>query len=368
MRDRTQKLSVNHKSITRTTESRTTESDHVNLPTNAPLLRLRSHSLTSKSNGFSTAESDNHTTLQKSLPGKLHYVSRRARAKRLKQECSQKVPINGTSVRTSISRNSEPSKSSLQNGETDCEQNDFRELRSRTRTKAVPKRVPPQDEVNSEEITAEVITRVSGSVIKPQRRTLKGRTLITAKDSSEISTYYTSLFSPDSMITRSKSKNPDVQAVHVSPIGSKNRSSASPIKAHQPPPPVPISKEGNYICSQSLLSPNGTNMLDISVECRTRKSFSGLDSEYAMNGSTTTGEEMLTSNNVVVALSMKEALDSNEVFEGSMKMENGDCLSYELGLERTASITIEAGLMEDNKRASNFTESMTSLIDENGCR
>ena len=117
----------------------------------------------------------------------------------------------------------------------------------------------------------------------------RNRTLITAKNSDEITTFYTSVFSPDSMITRSKLKQPDsnIQAIQISPIKLKGRhGSGSPLRNQNALQLLTRQRNsggvgggGNlaHVVSSDLLSPNGTTPLDISVECKTRKSFSDLD-------------------------------------------------------------------------------------------
>jgi hypothetical protein len=104
------------------------------------------------------------------------------------------------------------------------------------------------------------------------------------------------------------------------------------------------------------------NVVDISVECRTRKSFSDLDISGSSLGDTSTSKqgEMLTSNNVMVALKGED--DCNDVFDiCPMKMEGvGDGLAYnKLRLDRVMSITIETSHSEDGRRSGEMTNGGT---------
>lgn len=192
--------------------------------------------------------------------------------------------------------------------------------------------------------------------------------LAVPRDSDEVTTFYTSLFSPDSMITRSKSKSSDVQAVHISPGKSKSRNSASPMKPRHLHELVQQQwandKTAQYPGSiPELLSPNGMNVVDISIECRTRKSFSDLDisggsgdHNSSKDASGSKQGEVLTSNNVIVAL--KGEGDCNDVFDACpVKMEGGtEGLMYnKLRMDRVMSITIETCHSEDGRRASEVT-------------
>ena len=157
----------------------------------------------------------------------------------------------------------------------------------------------------------------------------KCRTFITAKNPEEIATFYTSVFSPDSMVTRSKLKNDsNIQAIQISPIKAKGRNN-SPLR-HQHALQLltrQANNSGPHVISSDLLSPNGTTTMDISVECKTRKSFSDLDIPCAGvktdgEASTTKRAEVLTSNNVVVAL--RDHQEGGEVFGTCpVKMEGG---------------------------------------------
>ena len=219
----------------------------------------------------------------------------------------------------------------------------------------------------------------SRSARSPKQQTSNKRTFITAKNSDEIATFYTSIFSPDSMITRSKSKGGDIQAVQVSPLKSKGRNSnsASPIRnnhAYQilcgrlAPPNMSVDDDESPVAakiSSNLVVPTNDglapNTMNISVECRTRKSFSDL----GLAGGDGCGlglahkglerGEVLTSNNVVVDLSMKAGEhDGSEVF-GTAPSKTVASLAYphhKPRVDRVMSITIETTHSEDGRRLS----------------
>ena len=111
--------------------------------------------------------------------------------------------------------------------------NSMRSHQPRTRTKNVPKKLSTQsspvhsasstngDTVNGLSLAQHTTASVRGISPKPQpRQTVKRSRLITAKDSEEVSTFY-SIFSPDSIIIRSKFKSGDIQAVQVSPSSQR---------------------------------------------------------------------------------------------------------------------------------------------------
>ena len=203
----------------------------------------------------------------------------------------------------------------------------------------------------------------------------KSSSLSTAKYSEEPTTFFTSIFSPDSTVTRSKSKSNDIQVVKVmNPVGSRSKpvlsSVKSPLLGHQ-------AHEGLFTsCSNvpltstypTLLSPNGTNTLNISVEYKTRKSFCELDasSGNAAAGGTASarlqkGEDLLTSNNVIVALDMKADDESalSLCGQSSVVQESGDTMHTGLPRFRVASITIET--KDDEAKMSDGLEVDCSL-------
>ena len=268
---------------------------------------------------------------------------------------------------------------------------------SRSRSKSIPKRITPSatthnspvhingmdksplhvspQAFNSSSCSPQSAVNISSrsadfasSPLRQHQLTPPKVRLTVPRDSDEIATFYTSLFSPDSTITRSKSKSSDVQAVHISPGRSKGRNSASPMKPRHLHELVQQQRANDGTAHYpgnipELLSPNGMNVVDISIECRTRKSFSDLDisggsgdHDSSRNSSGSKQGEMLTSNNVIVALKGED--DGNDVFDTCpVKMEGeGEGLMYnKLRMDRVMSITIETCHSEEGRRVSEAT-------------
>ena len=118
------------------------------------------------------------------------------------------------------------------------------------------------------------------------------------------------------MITRSKFKSGDIQAVQVSPLKSKGRHSSSPIKSHHHAYQVISARHASDWSSSVPVNsshPPNNKAAGTSIKCQTRKSFSDLDisgsgnsrSDLAGDSATEHTVEALTSNNVVVALGVK---------------------------------------------------------------
>lgn len=169
------------------------------------------------------------------------------------------------------------------------------------------------------------------------------------RDSDDnVTTFYTSIFSPDTMITRSKAKNSDVQAVHIntSPVKSQTpyHSTLSPLRCKIPSRAQEVSQEGILNIPSALLSPNGTSMVDISIECRTRKSFSDFSDGTFRNGIRCDHhpkEEVLTSNNVVVKLGVNR---DDKMFRGQRSKCVEDVMAYDGGgsSKNIVSVTIDS--------------------------
>ena len=100
------------------------------------------------------------------------------------------------------------------------------------------------------------------------------------------------------------------------------------------------------LCSPDLMSPTGSSKLDISIECRTRKSLNEKYFNMEDNPEGVKQEpEVLTSNNVVVALTITEDQESI--------LRNSGVKSETLPLprvDRVASITIETGHSEEENK------------------
>ena len=269
-------------------------------------------------------------------------------------------------------------------------QNSTRSHQPRTRTKNVPKKLSTQSSpVHSASSTnGDIVTGLSSEVSlaqhttasvrgvspKPQpRQTVKRSRLITAKDSEEVATFY-SIFSPDSMITRSKFKSGDIQAVQVSPLKSKGRHSSSPIKSHHHAYQVISARHASDRSSSVPVNPSdppnhrAVGTMDISIECRTRKSFSDLDisgggnSRGDLTGDSGTEHtaEVLTSNNVVVALGVKGDGTCVDVFGtrgGHLEEGRGRGLVYDkTTADRVVSITIESCHCEETRGSTSEAE------------
>ena len=367
VKDKTLGIAVNHKILKKNmSKQEGTQND--------ALLRLRSHSL---SNGDGLVDFQSND------------VNYRLRSQMIKDDSIQK--INGHSLMSSAS-NVDSLDNSYQN--TNYSSHETRTLRPRARTKATPKRIPPRSNTSlqSESTNVNLPAKFNGNSVtgrgmevdtKPiskRKLIMQNHSSLATKPSDEVTTFYTSMFSPDSMITRSKAKNSDVQVVQVSPVKSKSHSNSSSMKNH-----LSLSLQGNNkkfntsASSIELLSPNGTNIMNISVECRTRKSFSDID--ISSEGSNRDGcvsinersGEVLTSNNVMVALNTKEDTDTNEIFgTRPMKLECIDCLGYNKSrLNRVTSITIDTVQTERNDCESNFCSDssfQSNLVPSEDCR
>ena len=102
--------------------------------------------------------------------------------------------------------------------------------------------------------------------------------------------------------------------------------------------------------THDLLSPTSASKLDISIECRTRKSMCDIGLADASIGSDglpnmKCESEVLTSNNVVVALTITE--DQDHLRTGATKSE---MFLPTPRMDRVASITIETGQNEEQKK------------------
>lgn len=242
--------------------------------------------------------------------------------------------------------------------------NDNTKFSSHSTIVSLPKEVKTSS--NSITHTANILPRnkekIERLIRRPGKCIFKSPPVVAAKCSDEPTTYFTSIFSPDSTITRSKSKSIDIQIVKVnSPV--RNKSGLAPIKH-----PTSGYQVHGGLCTRSsnvpisssyptLLSPNGTNTMNISVEYKTRNSFSELDlsSENTGAGGTASarlqkGEDLLTSNNVIVALDMKADDEAGLSLCGGQSLvvqERGDTMEAGLRRHRVASITIETKDEED---------------------
>ena len=122
------------------------------------------------------------------------------------------------------------------------------------------------------------------------------------------------LLSNNGILTRSQTRSNDIQSICVSPIKARpnNFKSLANEHKHGTSRTVQLRNDSQIrispIYTPDLLSPSSSSKLDISIECHTRKSLRDLDLRSAApDGSQSKQEpEVLTSNNVVVALTFTE--------------------------------------------------------------
>ena len=348
--------------------------------------RLRSNSVLGK-NGFSN--SSEATNMSESS-----FPSKGAKVKRQK-DSSQPPSVNGWNLRSSLSLsdscNSNNMEGSSSSSDSDTEMPSRQTPRSFRPRKHPPKSKPttPIRKNNDSESGADfgTTTELGAGSKKIKKETSSGvrsttssvkrspkilrrdkekierlirqgkhaqkQCSLVAPDLEEPPAYFTSIFSPNSTITRSKYKSGAIQLVKVNPIGIRSKTGLMSIKCptteeqvFDGPGARSTTISSNY---PALLSPNGTSTLNISVECKTRKSYSELDLPYE-NGESGEGStswlrrrrNLMTSNNVFVALDMK-ASD-----ETSLSPSTQTCDMHKVGhkmdmeLSRVASITIES--------------------------
>lgn len=171
-------------------------------------------------------------------------------------------------------------------------------------------------------------------------------------DTTSTVTLYSPLFTNNGMVTRSRARSNDIQTISVSPIkcrpskfkslGRENKYGTSRTVQLQKDSQIRISP----MYSSDLLSPTNSGKLDISIECHTRKSLCDLDL-YSAGGSTDGSQreqepEVITSNNVVVALMIAE--DEQQV-SGVSLLDKGTSPVHHPApkVDRVACITIETG-------------------------
>ena len=198
-----------------------------------------------------------------------------------------------------------------------------------------------------------------------------------ALDAEEDVGYFTSIFSPNTTVTRSKSKSGAVQLVKVNPTGSRSKAALVPVKcpsvANQPDlddanEPRAGTMTTNY---PALLSPNGTSIMNISVECKTRKSFSELElpCENGELGDSSTmrlrqRRNLITSNNVFVALDVK-AGDEASISQDAQNLDEQKVgQKLDMNLHRVASITIESCPVADDSSKCHELKEMAALEDD----
>ena len=155
-----------------------------------------------------------------------------------------------------------------------------------------------------------------------------------------------SMYRPKSMVTRSQAKGHNVFMAYESLFPRGTFGSEACGGMHGSHRTVRLGREGQIkispMCSPDLMSPSGTSKVDISIECRTRKSLNeGFD---LSEGAQRREPEVLTSNNVIVALTITD--QDNIIRTGAVKSEG----LPPPRMDRVASITIETGHTEEQKK------------------
>ena len=161
------------------------------------------------------------------------------------------------------------------------------------------------------------------------------------------------LFTNNGVMTRSQAKSNDIQTIHISPIQARPSSLATERK-YRTSRTVQLPSESQIYISPmytpDLLSPTSSSKLDISIECHSRKSLRDLE----LCGTSYTGSkpkqepEVVTSNNVVVALTVTE--DDEQV--GGMSVHDCPVHQPPPKVDHVACITIETGSQsEEQNRA-----------------
>ena len=171
-----------------------------------------------------------------------------------------------------------------------------------------------------------------------------------------------SMYRPKSMVTRSQTKGHDVFMAYESlfPKGTFGSEACGGVYGgHQT---VRLGREGQIkispMCSPDLMSPSGSSKVDISIECRTRKSLNeGFD---LSEGVQKKEPEVLTSNNVIVALTITD--QDNVIRTGAVKSEG----LPPPRMDRVASITIETGHTEEQKKTAVETSIRPDLLNTIG--
>ncbi|XP_064400634.1 histone-lysine N-methyltransferase KMT5B-like isoform X2 [Halichondria panicea] len=174
------------------------------------------------------------------------------------------------------------------------------------------------DELTEHEPSDQVHVHVSDELTEPSDKP--------AKSSEKPVIYFTTIFSANPIVTRSRAKSSDVQTIKVSP-----RSRAK--KRKTPPDSISLATP-SATTTQDLFSP--TSQVDISIECRTKKTMG----EFVTGGSS-----FLASNNVVVSLKFME---DGEIKTGTEEAQN--LILHTPRAERVAAITIETGTYDDQKK------------------
>lgn len=176
--------------------------------------------------------------------------------------------------------------------------------------------------------------------------------------SKEPVTYFTTLFSPDSRVTRSRAKTMDVQTVNVMPEQTSPRKKHIRIESKNQDPTVDqelnnqpsIGSPSNY--NPGFLSPTSLSKVGISIECHTRKSLGDFSLPGTENGTSNSGP-VLTSNNVVVALTFSEDQCETESMlktGTSSKSDAKNLILYPPKTDHVTSITIETGHHDDQNK------------------
>lgn len=139
----------------------------------------------------------------------------------------------------------------------------------------------------------------------------------------------------DSIMTCSQAKSNDIQTIHISPMKARPSLLTTECKCKTSRTVQLRSDSQIYISpmyTPDLLSPTSSGKLDISIECHSRKSLS----DFELCGSKSKQEpEVITSNNVVVALTVTEDEQvggmSGQIHRPTPKFDHVACITIETG-------------------------------------
>lgn len=153
--------------------------------------------------------------------------------------------------------------------------------------------------------------------------------------------------SNNAIMTRSHTKSDDIQTMHISPIKAKPSLLTAECKCKTSRAVQLRSDSQIYISpmyTPDLLSPTSSGKLDISIECHSRKSLSDLELCGVIGSKSKQEPEVITSNNVVVALTVTE---DEQI--GGMSVQDGQIHHSTPKLDHVACITIETGSQSDEQ-------------------
>ena len=142
----------------------------------------------------------------------------------------------------------------------------------------------------------------------------------------------------DSIMTCSQAKSNDIQTIHISPMKARPSLLTAECKCKTSRTVQLRSDSQIYISpmyTPDLLSPTSSGKLDISIECHSRKSLSDLELCSTTGSKSKQEPEVITSNNVVVALTVTEDEQvggmSGQIHRPTPKLDHVACITIETG-------------------------------------